>query len=208
MNEKLDELADKVHSLSNRFVVIERAFDLFIRQQPDNRLAGIARDSLDNSMELMNEIKAITNELMEQSEKVDHSNDQQQISKLSNSEIIKSWYNELISKDVELQEMFPLKINFTHKGFQCSKHNEYTSTYDEIFMNTLDYICALGGSEVFVDLLVSPNQTFMAITDNASEVVQKDSAEFQSIENFCSKINASFNFKSIQGIGNSFKITF
>ena len=200
MEKKLNLLAQNIHSLSNRFVVIERAFEMFSKQQPDNKLNGIAGESIQEAMRLMNENKDILESLM---------NPSSEDTNIDKSEAIKSWYQSLHNRNSDLEEMFPITINITDKEFEINESSlESNSVYDEILMNTLEYISTLGGTEVFIDLAATGNKVFLAITDNAQEVVQKDSAEIQSIENFCQKINAQFNFKSIQGIGNNLKINF
>lgn len=190
MSEQLRDLANKVHSLSNRFAVIEKAFEVFAKQNPENKLNTIAKESLDDSIKLMSEIEKLSLDLV-------------------GKETTKAWFNKLQARTDELEDMFGLKLQFIEKKFEVSGVDESLfSQFDEILMNTLEYIETLGGSEATIDLINSPSQTFLALTDNATEVVQKDSAEIQSIETFCAKVNAQLEFKSIQGIGNNFKILF
>lgn len=203
MKEDIEKIAQDIHSLANRFMVIDRAFDVFMQQFPEHRLTKIGKNSIQDAKDLVNNIKVSCNNLLEENAS---NNTESPIEPITISPAA-NWYSALLKKQTELEEMFPLKISFIQGSDKYSFSGEYPSVYDEVFFNLIEYIAVLGGTQVSVDLMDNKN-TFLAITDNATESVDEACADMQSIISFCNKIDAALEFKSIPGIGNNIKIIF
>ena len=203
MKQKIEKMAHDLHSLSNRFIVIDKAFEVFAKNVPESRLNELSKKNIDEAKNLVADLKNLCIEMMEVNSEI---KDIKEHTQAENHHMLYYWYMSVTKKKAVLEEMFPIKITFTEKEIIDSL--EYPDTIDEIFFNTLEYISTLGGTEVMVDIMPSTKKPFIAITDNATEEINESSPEMQSIIGFCNKVDAALDFKSIQGIGNNIKITF
>ena len=178
-----------IHDLSNRMIVINKAFEIFSSHLPAHRIKTLGINSLENVLVIIRDLKEVITTLEENTP----------ASVISTNEL--SEY--IISQKMIFEEMCIMKLDIDISKSNSEHVDIPKEEISNVFGLFLEDSALSSATEVKVQIYATNSCFRISLNDDGDGTIPKDGENFNKIKESLLKFEAKSNLRSITDVGSS-----
>jgi hypothetical protein len=178
-----------IHDLSNRMIVINKAFEIFSSHLPAHRITTLGLNSLDNVLVIIRDLKEVIATLEENTPD----------SLISTNKL--SEY--IVSQKMIFEEMCIMKLDIDISKSNSEHVDIPKEEISNLFGLFLEDSALTSATEVKVQIYATNSCFRISLNDDGDGTISKDGENFNKIKESLLKFEAKSNLRSITDVGSS-----